>query len=153
MTKGGQKIFFHSVGITPSLRNRRILKEILLRLFRREGRAVSEVHYIFCDDQYLVALNQTYLRHNTLTDIITFDYEEQRCPARADIYISVERVRENANSFSTFFSTELRRVIFHGALHLCGYRDKTSEEAAVMRKKEDEYLQLFGSTWNKRPKD
>ena len=104
-----------------------------------EEKELGEINYIFCDDQYLLKKNQEYLQHNTFTDIITFDYTEKD-RLSADIFISVERVKENAITFAVPFETELRRVIIHGVLHLMGYKDKSAEDAETMKFKEDFYL-------------
>jgi rRNA maturation RNase YbeY len=103
------------------------------------------VNYIFCSDKYLLKINQDFLQHNTYTDIITFQYSAESEAVESDIYISVERVRENAQAFRVSFSRELYRVIFHGALHLCGYKDKSAKDAKVMREKEDYYVGLYVS--------
>ncbi len=107
-----------------------------------EDKKLEEISYIFCDDEYLLDINQQYLDHDTYTDIITFDY----CVGnilQGDIYISTERVMENAESFKVNFDEELRRVLAHGILHLCGYKDKSETEAEIMRSKEEEKMQLF----------
>jgi rRNA maturation RNase YbeY len=101
------------------------------------------IHYIFCDDAYLLHLNQAHLKHNTYTDIITFPLSSKGEPVVAEIYISIDRVKENASKFQVPFLHELYRVIFHGALHLCGYKDKGKDEVELMRKKEDHYLQSY----------
>jgi len=104
-----------------------------------EDKELGEINYIFCDDQYLLKKNQEYLQHDTFTDIITFDYTEEN-RLSADIFISIERVKENAITFAVPFATELRRVIIHGVLHLMGYKDKSEEDAETMRSKENFYL-------------
>jgi rRNA maturation RNase YbeY len=104
-----------------------------------EKKTLGEITYIFCDDEYLLKKNQEYLQHDTLTDIITFDYSEENTLS-ADIFISVERVKENAVIFAVSFEQELKRVIIHGILHLMGYKDKSEEESKIMRSKEDFYL-------------
>ena len=104
-----------------------------------EDKELGEINYIFCDDKYLLKKNQEYLQHDTFTDIITFDYTEENRLC-ADIFISIERVKENAITFAIPFETELRRVIIHGVLHLMGYKDKSQEDAEIMRSKEDYYL-------------
>lgn len=109
---------------------------------KQEGFTIGDINYIFCDDEYLLKINLEYLNHDTLTDIITFDYVEKGVLS-GDIYISIERVRENSEIFSVPFEQELHRVLAHGVLHLCGYKDKSDEDAAVMRKKEDFAIQLF----------
>ena len=104
-----------------------------------EKKTLGEITYIFCDDEYLLKKNQKYLPHETLTDIITFDYSEENTLS-ADIFISVERVKENALIFAVRFEKEIKRVIIHGVLHLIGYKDKSENEAQEMRNKEDFYL-------------
>ena len=104
-----------------------------------ENKELGEINYIFCDDQYLLEKNQEYLQHDTFTDIITFDYTEEN-RLSADIFISIERVKENAITFAVPFKTELRRVIIHGVLHLMGYKDKSEQDADTMRSKENFYL-------------
>lgn len=104
----------------------------------QENGQLNFLNYIFCSDNYLLKLNQEYLQHDTLTDIITFHYSEE--VIESDIFISVERVRENALGLGVAFETELKRVMVHGVLHLLGYPDKTEEEKERMRKKEDEML-------------
>ena len=107
-----------------------------------EQKKEGEINYIFCDDDYLLEINQQYLNHDTLTDIISFDYSIGN-ELHGDIFISVERVRENAIDFEVSFEDELRRVLVHGLLHYCGYKDKSVEDELVMRQKEDEKMQLF----------
>ncbi|RYY39780.1 MAG: rRNA maturation RNase YbeY [Chitinophagaceae bacterium] len=127
------------------------LKVFLGQLAKAEGKAVAAINYIFCSDEYLLQINQAHLDHDTYTDIITFPYHTPGAPLESDIYISVDRVRENAASFGVPFQTELYRVMFHGLLHLCGYKDKTKADQTLMRAKEDFWLQRYsGSTWNKR---
>jgi len=118
---------------------------LLTRLFSENGKRTSAVNYVFCSDKYLLKINREYLNHNTLTDVVTFDLSSSASDVVADIYISVERVRDNASKFSTPFSTEILRVIIHGALHLVGYKDKTKAEKAKIRAAEDKYLSLFAS--------
>ncbi|HEX8563983.1 MAG TPA: rRNA maturation RNase YbeY [Flavobacterium sp.] len=114
------------------------LSEVIISEKKKEG----EINYIFCDDEYLLAINQQYLDHDTLTDIISFDY----CVGNelhGDIFISVERVRENAADFGVSFAEELKRVLAHGILHYCGYKDKTEADEGIMRQKENEKIALF----------
>jgi probable rRNA maturation factor len=138
-----KKISFHYIEAKFSFRQREKIKEFILQLFKKEGKKVDAINYIFCTDEYLFTLNVEYLNHDTYTDIITFFYSEKSQPVVSDIYISIERVKENANKFQTTFKHELMRVIFHGALHLCGYKDKTEAEKAKMRQKEELYLSSF----------
>ena len=107
-----------------------------------ENCQLGEINYIFCDDQYLLEINQQYLDHDTLTDIISFDYSVGK-KLQGDVFISVERVRENAHSFKVSFEEELSRVMIHGILHYCGYKDKCDSEKKIMRAKEDFYLKLL----------
>lgn len=107
-----------------------------------EGKKVGEINYIFCDDSYLHQINVQYLDHDTLTDIITFDYTEGDILS-GDIYISTERVADNATDFQVSFQLEMLRVMAHGILHLCGYKDKTDADSQQMRQKEDEKIKLF----------
>ena len=111
-----------------------------------EDKELGEINYIFCDDQYLLKKNQEYLQHDTFTDIITFDYTEAN-RLSADIFISIERVKENAITFAVPFENELRRVIIHGVLHLIGYKDKSEEDSKTMRSKENFYLSKKGLTY------
>ena len=107
-----------------------------------ESLSVGEINYIFCDDEYLHKINVDYLNHDTLTDIISFDYS-QGDVVSGDIFISVERVKDNAQDFNVTFDNELLRVMIHGIMHYCGYKDKSEEEAKVMRSKEDYYISKF----------
>ena len=107
-----------------------------------ENKSEGEINYIFCDDDYLVEINQQYLNHDTLTDIISFDYSLGN-EIHGDIYISIERVRENADEFKVSFEEELKRVMIHGILHYCGYKDKSESDELLMRSKEDEKIKLF----------
>ena len=107
-----------------------------------EGYEAGEINYIFCDDAYLQELNHNYLNHNDLTDIISFDYSEGNT-INGDIFISIERVKENAGMYNVSFEKELLRVMAHGILHYCGYQDKTATEKTVMRRKEEEKITMF----------
>lgn len=106
---------------------------------------IGLVNVIFCNDGYLLTLNQNYLDHNTLTDTITFDYCEDFGNISGDIFISYERIKENARIFRTGINDEINRVVIHGVLHLCGYKDKTEHDVRDMRNIEDHYLKLFCS--------
>ncbi len=110
-------------------------------VIHQENRELGEINYIFCDDSYLLDINIKELKHNTLTDIISFDYSVGDVIS-GDIYISTERVEENARDLMNYFKDELNRVIVHGVLHYCGYKDNSDEENKVMRSKEDYYLSL-----------
>lgn len=114
----------------------------LVKLARLEGRYIENITYIFCSDDFLLDMNVRYLNHDYYTDIITFPYQEG-AQLSGDLFISVDRVRENANDFGVDFDIELRRVMVHGILHLMGFGDKTEEEVQMMRAKEDACLQIF----------
>lgn len=133
---------FHFLEET-SITNRTALKAFITSLFKKEGRKLDTIQYIFCSDEYLLEINRQYLQHDYYTDIITFDLSEPRQATTAEIYISIDRVRDNAQNFNSSFKRELHRVIFHGALHLCGYKDKKPKEEILMRKMEDKYLGLY----------
>jgi len=131
-------IYYHSE-CDFQLQNETSISKWLIAAVGNENKTIGEINYIFCEDDYLLKKNQEYLNHDTLTDIITFDYSEEN-KLSADIFISVERVKENALIFAVPFEQELKRVIIHGILHLIGYKDKSEEEAKIMRNKEDFYL-------------
>lgn len=121
------------------LDNELILSEWISNAIIEESFKEGEINYIFCDDAYLLKLNIEFLEHDTLTDIISFDYTLGKFIS-GDIYISIERVRDNAKDFEESFYTELSRVMIHGILHYCGYKDKTEDDTAVMRSKENYYI-------------
>ena len=112
------------------------------RIIESEGFDEGEINYIFCDDEYLHKINVEYLDHDTLTDIISFDYTVGNL-IQGDIFVSIERVQDNANDFNVSFEEELKRVLSHGVLHYCGYKDKSPEDEALMRSKEEEKMQMF----------
>lgn len=119
------------------------LKASISELVEAEGFELKDLRYVFCSDEYLLSINKQFLKHDDYTDIITFELSETAGIIEGEIYISVERVRENAAIFKVPFHTEILRVIYHGALHLCGYGDKTSKQTSEMRIKEDYYIQLY----------
>ena len=114
----------------------------LENIIMSEEKKVGEITYVFCDDDYLLKINQDYLKHDYYTDIITFDYVKGKTIS-ADIFVSLPRILENTQLHSKDFKNEFHRVLAHGILHLCGYKDKTQEEILLMREKEDFYLSLF----------
>lgn len=136
-------VYFHNHEVAPRLPEKRKLKRFLEDLFHKEGKKLQELRYIFCTDAYLLTINQHFLRHDTYTDIITFDLSEDPAVITGEVYISAERVKENARQFGVSFRQELHRVIFHGALHLCNYNDKQKDEQAQMRQKENECLTAY----------
>ena len=117
------------------------LKKWIIKVVKKEGSDIAELNFIFCDDDYLLEKNKTFLKHDTLTDIITFDYSEKNT-LTGDVYISIERVKENSQNYGVPYENELHRVIIHGVLHLLGYKDKNEKQQKEMREKEDFYLSL-----------
>jgi len=126
-----------------SFSNRTATKMIILRILKDAGLKAKAINFIFCSDDYLLKINREHLNHDYYTDIITFDLSEVRGEITADIYISVDRVVENARTFNRPRLEELRRVIFHGVLHLTGLRDKSNGEQETMRMAEEKYLKLY----------
>lgn len=116
--------------------------EWISKVIESEGKTEGEINYIFCDDAYLLEINRKYLNHDTFTDIISFDYSVRK-ELHGDIFVSTERVAENALEFAVTFENELKRVMAHGILHFCGFKDKSKEEKSTMREKEDEKIEMF----------
>jgi probable rRNA maturation factor len=135
-------IEFRNEKIKFLLKKKAKVKTWIVSVIRKEKKALDQIRYIFCDDKFLLGLNKKYLDHNTLTDIITFDYSDHK-KLIGEIYISVPRVKENAKKFEVDFETELHRVIVHGVLHLCGYKDKKKKDKEEMQKMEEFYLKRF----------
>jgi probable rRNA maturation factor len=138
-----ETISFHNNGISPKIRHKKESKDFLVSIFKNENVPFKSISYIFCRDQYLLALNQKYLRHDTLTDVLTFTLSDKAPAIVSEIYISVERVKENAISLKCDYQHELFRIMIHGILHLCGYKDHSPAERTIMRKKEAYYLSLL----------
>ena len=136
----GITFFSQDLPFKPSKpqKTKRWIREVI----HREDMRLLQLNYIFCSDEYLLAINRQYLQHNTLTDIITFDNSETPNEIEGDIFISIERVEANARELGTKFDQELHRVLIHGVLHLMGYRDKKAKDKSLMRKKEDACLSL-----------
>lgn len=124
------------------LDNETAISDWLSQVIVSEDKKEGEINYIFCDDDYLHKINMEYLNHDTLTDIISFDYSVGN-ELHGDIFVSVERVRDNAQDFEVSFEEELKRVLVHGILHYCGYKDKSEDDEALMRQKEEEKIALF----------
>lgn len=125
-----------------TLENPEAVARWITSVIEAEGHSLGEITYIFCDDDYLHKINIEFLNHDTLTDIISFDYTVGK-QVSGEIYISVERVRDNAKDFNVSFENELLRVLVHGVLHFLGYKDKTPEDEAKMREKEEEWMAVF----------
>lgn len=124
------------------LKNPRKTQNWIKGVILQEKKKLDQLNYIFCSDKYLLEINQHYLKHKTLTDIITFDNSENGDLIEGDVFISIERVKENAEEFGKLLDEEVHRVIIHGVLHLIGYSDKSESEKTAMRNKEDSYLSL-----------
>jgi rRNA maturation RNase YbeY len=139
-------IFFNKADKGTSLANRILLKSFIEKQLRKEGIAIEALQYVFCSDDYLLNINKQFLNHDYYTDIISFDLSEEKGVLIGDIYISVDRVKENAKTHGNKFVHELLRVIFHGALHFCGYKDKKPADAKLMRSMEDKWLKAYLKT-------
>lgn len=135
------KVAFHYLERTLPLKNKLTLKRFIESIFKRERKALLSLDYIFCSDVYLLEMNKQHLNHDYYTDIITFELGEEE--TQGEVYISADRVKDNVQTHSSSTEQEFLRVIFHGALHLCGYKDKKKSEITIMRSKEDEYLRLY----------
>jgi rRNA maturation RNase YbeY len=135
-------IIFFNEDITFKFQGKNLFKAWLKKVAEKEGFKVKNLNYIFCSDEYLHKINVEYLDHDTYTDIITFDNSEDETTIEGDIFISIDRVKENSQSLNTVFEDELKRVIVHGLLHLCGYDDHSPEDKAEMRRLESEYIAI-----------
>lgn len=132
-----------------ALPNRQWLKSFIESIFKKETKKAGSISFVFCSDAYILDINKSFLNHDYYTDIITFELSDPGAAmVDAEIYISIDTVRDNAKTFNTSIRKELHRVIFHGILHLCGYKDKTTAEKKLMTQKEDHYLAQYfeGST-------
>ena len=138
------RVSFHEQ-LTVNMPQRKLLKKFITHIFKKEKTSFSSVDIIFCTDEYLLSINRQFLKHDYYTDIITFNLSKEKMPVEGEIYISVDRVRDNSKILASTFKEELKRVIFHGILHLCGYLDKTKAQEQAMRKKENSYLKLYDS--------
>ena len=136
------RINFFNEDILFRLQKVKEKREWLIRCIESEGKTAGEINFVFCSDEYLHQMNVEFLKHDTLTDVITFDYTEGNTLS-GDIFVSIPRVKENATLFSLPFQDELNRVMVHGILHLSGYKDKTAKEEKQIRSKEDEKLSLL----------
>jgi len=134
-----EKINFHSEDIEFTLPNHSIIFDWINKTIENEAKVLRHLNFIFCSDAYLHNINVEYLNHDTYTDVITFPYSEGKI-IKGDIFISIDRIKENATSFEVSFKDELHRVMIHGTLHLLGYLDKTAEDKTQMTQKENEYL-------------
>jgi rRNA maturation RNase YbeY len=139
-------ILFNNADKGTSLRFRTKLKAFISKQCQKEGIRIEALQYVFCSDAYLLDINKRFLNHDFYTDIISFDLSEQKGSLVGDVYISIERVKENAKTEGNLYMHELLRVIFHGALHFCGYKDKKPADVKVMRSMEDKWLKAYLKT-------
>ena len=139
----GSTIFFNNADKSTSLRSRTVLKTFIDKQCLKEGVHIETLQYVFCSDAFLLDINKRFLNHNFYTDIISFDLSEQNGSLIGDVYISIDRVKENAKTEGNLYTHELLRVIFHGALHFCGYKDKKPADQKTMRSMEDKWLKAY----------
>lgn len=140
-------INFYEEDIKSHLRNRRVIKQWIKDIISSYNYSTGNISYIFCSDDYLLNINRKYLSHDYYTDVITFDYDENNIVS-GDIFISVDTVKSNSEQYSVSYNCELYRVIIHGVLHLCGLKDKTPEDAKIMREAEEKSLQILRSQFS-----
>jgi probable rRNA maturation factor len=138
-------ITFHTEDIVFTLKNKARIKKWIIQTIEMKKRKAGAINFIFCSDSYLLSINEQYLNHHTFTDIITFDYSKdlKNIPLSGDVFISIDRIQENAVTFSKTVENELHRVIIHGILHLLGYKDKTKDAKEQMTKQENACLKLL----------
>ena len=139
-------IFFNNADKSTSLRSRTELKTFINKQCLKEGVHIETLQYVFCSDAFLLDINKRFLNHNFYTDIISFDLSEQKGSLIGDVYISIDRVKENAKTEGNLYTHELLRVIFHGALHFCGYKDKKPADQTTRRSMEDKWLKAYLKT-------
>ena len=139
----GSTIFFNNADKSTGLRSRTVLKTFINKQCLKEGIHIETLQYVFCSDAFVLDINNRYLNHNYYTDIISFDLSEQKGCLIGDVYISIDRVKENAKTEGHPYMHELLRVIFHGALHFCGYKDKKPADQKIMRSMEDKWLKAY----------
>lgn len=136
-------ISFNKADANATLANRVALKSFIEKRVKKEGYTIDSLTYVFCSDKYLLKINKDFLSHDYFTDIISFDLSEVPGQLIGEVYISVDRVKDNAKTHGTSLKEELHRVIFHGALHFCGYKDKKPSDAKKMREMEDRWLYAY----------
>ncbi|MCF8410577.1 MAG: rRNA maturation RNase YbeY [Crocinitomicaceae bacterium] len=136
-------ISFNTADKNTTLTNRLALKAFIEKGLKKEGIAIETLQYVFCSDKFLLNINKSFLNHDYFTDIISFDLSETRGSLIGEVYISVDRVKDNAKTHKTSYTEELLRVIFHGALHFCGYKDKKPSDAKEMRAQENKWLKSY----------
>lgn len=136
-------IYLYGADKAADVKHKKAVKQLIRDLFSQENIELERLNYIFCSDEYLLKINKQFLSHSTLTDVITFPFSEKGRPVHGEVYLSVERIKENAKTFGVEYQNELLRVMIHGALHLCGYADKTRASKLEMTEKENYYLKQF----------
>ncbi len=136
-------ISFNKADKNTTLAKRSVLKAFIEKAINKEGLRIERLQYIFCSDKYLLGINKSYLQHDYYTDIISFDLSETKGKLIGEVYISIDRVKDNAKTHKTSLKEELLRVIFHGALHFCGYEDKKPSDIKKMRSQEDKWLKSY----------
>jgi len=136
-------ISFNKADASATLANKVALKSFIEKKVKKEGYTIDSLTYVFCSDKFLLKINKDFLSHDYYTDIISFDLSEIPGQLIGEVYISVDRVRDNAKTHGTSLKEELHRVIFHGALHFCGYKDKKPADAKKMREMEDRWLTAY----------
>ena len=137
------KVHFFSHDIPTRLKNTANLKHFIESIFKIEMQSLGSINYIFCSDRVILEINKKYLNHDFYTDVITFDLSPDNKTISAEVYISIERVRDNAKQLGLSIKSELHRVLFHAALHLCGYNDKNKKDEEIMRKRENDLLAKY----------
>ena len=144
-----ETILFRNADKTFLFPDKKGLKQFIELLFKKEKKGLYELTYVFCSDEYLLGINRDFLQHDYYTDIITFDLSENPKQIIGEIYVSIDRIKDNAKTLNTSLKEETLRVLFHGALHLCGYKDKAKTDIIKMRKKEEQYLSLYNLSLEK----
>jgi len=137
------KIFFYPDDRPVDLKKRMLVKQLITRIFLLEKTDLYQVNYIFCSDENVWSINRKYLKHDFYTDVITFTLSQKSEPVSGEVYLSTDRIKDNAKNYNESYQTELLRVLIHGALHLCGFDDNTRAQKILMRQKESFYLNLF----------
>ncbi len=138
-----QKVQFYFLDRKPTLKERTRLKLFIEKLFMLEKKKLGNLSYVFCSDKHLLGINKDFLKHDFYTDVITFDLSPSKNEIEGEVYLSVDRIKDNAKQLVISYKEEMHRVIFHGALHLCGYKDKNKSDILMMRQKEEKYLQMY----------
>jgi probable rRNA maturation factor len=138
-----QKVQFYFQDRNPTLKERNRLKLFIEKLFITEKKKLGNLSYIFCSDEHLLNINKNFLKHDFYTDVITFDLSPSKNEIEGEAYLSVDRIKDNAKQLGVSFKEELHRVIFHGALHLCGYKDKNKTDEQQMRLAENRYIKQY----------